>query len=140
MAAQTSQLMPALEYSNHGVGILGHLLSRHHGMSYDELLKHQIVEPLGLTSTSVELNQMQRNQLAPAHDADGKRVANYDSMTLQGNGAVCSTANDMVKFAKAHLNPQSRAGNIAAHSGADRPTPRAQRHPWMPGSSPGMTI
>ena len=94
-----------IEYSNLAVGLLGHLISRRAGVSYETLLKRRVADPLELQSTKVGLDGTLRERLAPAHDADGKSVANYDSMTLQGNGAICSTANDLLKFASAALNP-----------------------------------
>ena len=35
-------------YSNYGVGLLGHLLARRAGMSYDELVRQRICRPLGM--------------------------------------------------------------------------------------------
>ncbi|HLN57930.1 MAG TPA: serine hydrolase domain-containing protein, partial [Thermoanaerobaculia bacterium] len=44
------------EYSNLGVGLLGHALARKSGLSYEELAKRQILEPLGMSDTAITLS------------------------------------------------------------------------------------
>ena len=41
------------EYSNLGVGLLGHVLSRKAGMSYEELVTKRILEPLEMRDTAI---------------------------------------------------------------------------------------
>src|SRR5687767_12715314 len=43
------------EYSNLGVGLLGHALARRAGMSYETLVRMRILEPLGMKSTTISL-------------------------------------------------------------------------------------
>ncbi len=62
------------EYSNLAVGLLGHVLSLRSGMSYEELLRKRILEPLGMTSTSIVLSADQRtNASRPATTARSGR-------------------------------------------------------------------
>jgi D-alanyl-D-alanine-carboxypeptidase/D-alanyl-D-alanine-endopeptidase len=91
------------EYSNFGVGLLGHALARKSGMSYEELLKKRILEPLGMKDTAITLSPAMRAHLAPGHDAAGAAAANWDLPALAGAGALRSTANDMLKFLAANL-------------------------------------
>jgi D-alanyl-D-alanine-carboxypeptidase/D-alanyl-D-alanine-endopeptidase len=91
------------EYSNLAVGLLGHVLSLRSGMSYEELVRKRIFEPLGMTSTSITLSVDQKNRLAPGYDATLKPVKNWDLDALAGAGAIRSTANDMLKFLAANL-------------------------------------
>src|SRR5690606_34722633 len=41
----------AFEYSNVGVGLLGHALSHRAGSSYEALITERVLGPLGMTST-----------------------------------------------------------------------------------------
>jgi len=91
------------EYSNLAVGLLGHALSLKAGMSYEELLRRRIFEPLGMSSTSSTLSESQQKRLAPGHNGSLHPVANWDFAVLAGCGALRSTANDMLKFLAANL-------------------------------------
>jgi D-alanyl-D-alanine-carboxypeptidase/D-alanyl-D-alanine-endopeptidase len=91
------------EYSNLAVGLLGHALALKAGMSYEELLRLRIFEPLGMRSTSITLSEAQKKRLAPGYDAALKPVKNWDFAVLAGCGAVRSTANDMLKFVAANV-------------------------------------
>lgn len=112
------------EYSNVGVGLLGHALARQAGTSYEELLRKRILDPLGMKSTSITLSDDQRKRLAVGHNEQLEPVKNWDLDALAGAGAIRSTANDMLTFAAAHLglkkSPLDAA--IARMRGSRRPT------------------
>jgi CubicO group peptidase (beta-lactamase class C family) len=91
------------EYSNLAVGLLGHALSLRAGMSYEDLLRKRIFEPLGMTSTAIALSPALQKRLAPGHNAGLDPVKNWDLDALAGAGAIRSTANDMLKFVAANL-------------------------------------
>jgi CubicO group peptidase (beta-lactamase class C family) len=92
------------EYSNIGVGLLGHVLALRAGKSYEELLRERIWEPLGMSSTAITLSPRLRAHLAFGHDPSGAVVPNWDLPTLAGAGAIRSTAADMLKFLSAQLH------------------------------------
>jgi serine-type D-Ala-D-Ala carboxypeptidase/endopeptidase len=91
------------EYSNLGVGLLGHALSVHAGTSYEALLRERILEPLGMEDTGITLSPVARTRLAAPHEAGGDTVPPWDLPTLAGAGALRSTMDDMLKFAEAAL-------------------------------------
>ena len=91
------------EYSNLGMGLLGHALALRAGMSYEELIAQRILEPLGMRDTGITLTPGMREHLAPGHDASGAEVPSWHGTTLAGAGALRSTANDMLKFLAANL-------------------------------------
>jgi CubicO group peptidase (beta-lactamase class C family) len=92
------------EYSNLGVGLLGHALALEAGASYEELVKTRVLDPLGMHDTSITLSASMKARLATGHYATGAPTANWDLPTLAGAGALRSTLNDMLKFAAANLN------------------------------------
>jgi len=92
------------EYSNLGVGLLGHALALKSGMSYEEMIRRRILEPLGMKSTSITLSDDQKKRLAIGHNAGLEPVKNWDLNALQGAGAIRSTANDMLKFLAANMD------------------------------------
>jgi CubicO group peptidase (beta-lactamase class C family) len=93
------------EYSNLGLGLLGHALALKGGATYEEVLRRRVLDPLGLGDTRIALTPDLRTRLAPGHDQAGHRVANWDIPTLAGAGALRSTAADMLTYLAAHLNP-----------------------------------
>jgi len=92
------------EYSNLGMGLLGHALSLKGRASYEDLLRRRILTPLGLRETAITLTPAMRAKLAPGHDAEGRVVPNWDLPTLAGAGALRSTVNDMLTFIAANLD------------------------------------
>src|SRR3989442_9269459 len=59
------------EYSNLGVGLLGHALALRAGMSYEQLVTRRILSPLGMRETAITLTPAMRARLAPGHDVGG---------------------------------------------------------------------
>ncbi len=91
------------EYSNLGVGLLGHILALKAGIDYETLVKTRICAPLGLNDTSISLSPEQQARLATGHDIALRPSKNWDLPTLAGAGALRSTANDQLSFLAANL-------------------------------------
>ncbi len=91
------------EYSNVGVGLLGHALARRLGMPYDEALRRRVLDPLGLNDTRITLTSGMRVRLALGHDEAGDVVPNWDLPALAGAGALRSTLNDMLDYVAANM-------------------------------------
>ena len=91
------------EYSNLGFGLLGHVLARRAGKSYEALVRSRICDPLGMKSTGITLTPDRKKRLAAGHDATLAPVPNWDLPTLAGTGALRSTANDLLRFLAANL-------------------------------------
>jgi CubicO group peptidase (beta-lactamase class C family) len=86
------------EYTNLGFGLLGHALALRAGRSYEQLVIERICQPLGLNDTSITLTPSMQARLTPGHNTSLKTVSNWDIPTLEGAGALRSTANDLVRF------------------------------------------
>ena len=91
------------EYSNLGMGLLGHGLSLRAGMDYEAVLKARILEPLKMGSTAVSFSPGMKARLAVGHGANPEPVSNWDLAALAGAGALRSSANDMLTFLAANL-------------------------------------
>lgn len=85
------------EYSNAGMGLLGHVLELKTKSNYEALIRSWIATPLGLTDTCVTLSGEQRRRSATPH-SDGKPIPMWDIPTLAGAGALRSTARDMLRW------------------------------------------
>lgn len=97
------------EYSNLGVGLLGHVLALKAGTAYEALVKQRVCAPLEMTNTTITLTPEQRARFAQAHDKFGRPVSNWDIPTLAGAGAIRSTANDLLKLVAANMGRSKTA-------------------------------
>jgi serine-type D-Ala-D-Ala carboxypeptidase/endopeptidase len=107
------------QYSNLGLGLLGHALAVRARIPYESLLRKRICEPLGMDDTVITLSEEQTNRLAQEHDADGNAVANLVWPALPGAGAIRSTPADLLKFLAAnlgHLKTPLDAAIAASHT------------------------
>jgi CubicO group peptidase (beta-lactamase class C family) len=92
------------DYSNLGMGLLGHILERIHGRSYVELVAERITGPLGLKDTVIELDPDQQTRFAVPHSGS-TTVKPWHNPGLAGAGGLCSTAADLASFVTALMNP-----------------------------------
>lgn len=101
------------EYSNLGMGLLGHILAGRAGKSYEALLIERLCKPLAMNDTVITLRDGQ--QLARPYDAGLKPSHPWDLNVLAGAGGIRSNANDMLKFAQAALAEDDREVVKAIH-------------------------
>ena len=98
------------EYSNLGVGLLGHALTLATKTSYEDLERERVWKPLGMTHTAITLTPWMNAHLALGHNEQGNVVPNWALPALAGAGAIRSTTIDMLKFLEANLHPER--GNV----------------------------
>lgn len=118
------------EYSNLGMGLLGHILSLAAGKDYETLVRTRICDPLGMASTGIALSGAMKSRLALGHDASFRPTPNWDIPTLAGAGALRSSANDMLSFLEALLGLKESSLDAAIKATLGKRTP----------SNPGMEI
>ncbi len=93
------------EYSNLAAGLLGHVLELASGMSYEDLVRERILEPLDMDMTAITLEGELSEWMATGHDGSGQPVPHWNVLTLAGAGGLRSNAEDMLKYVSAHLVP-----------------------------------
>ncbi len=92
------------EYSNLGMGLLGHAITLQAGKDYETLIIERICRPLGMGSTRVELTSELRSRTAVGHAFPGRPLRSDDRFgPLDAAGALHSSANDLLKFLSANL-------------------------------------
>ena len=112
------------EYSNLGVGLLGHVLTLRAGMDYEALVRSRICMPLGMNDTRVTLTPEMKARLAIGHGPNLNPIPNWDLSALAGAGALRSSANDILTFLAANLGYTKTplASAMAAETSIRRPT------------------
>ena len=94
-------------YSNYGASLAGYIVQRASGISYDEYIETNILQPLGMTNTTSQ--QPPPPELA-AHMSEGYIYADgiyqaqdRELMNIAPAGSVSASATDMARFMIAHL-------------------------------------
>jgi CubicO group peptidase (beta-lactamase class C family) len=91
------------EYSNLGVGLLGHVLAYKAGTDYETLVKTRVLMPLHMDMSGITLTPAMTIWLAKGHDNMGNVVPNWDLPTFAGAGALRSDMEDMLKYLAANI-------------------------------------
>jgi serine-type D-Ala-D-Ala carboxypeptidase/endopeptidase len=99
-------------YSNLGFDVLGRALVGAAGAPYADLLKARITGPLGMADTVLRLGDPQKARLMVGYDFDGKPMEPFAPLEAQAaSGGLYSTADDMVRFMRWHLDRHDPAGD-----------------------------
>lgn len=92
------------EYSNYGMGLLGHVLEKVTGKDYESMVKEKILAPLGMDGTGVTLSPSMQMHLAQGHTAKGSPTPIWHFAALTGAGALNSNVQDVLKFIQANVD------------------------------------
>lgn len=94
-------------YSNFGVGLLGHALAHNRGTTWEQLVRDQVTQPLGLTDTVVQPTHEHAARVATGHGRRGAPRPGpwHFADAMAGCGALWSTADDMLAFLAAQVSP-----------------------------------
>ena len=91
------------EYSNLGMGLLGHVLALKAGAPYETLIKRRILDPLGMADTTITISADQRILFTDGHDSEGNKTSHWDVPTFAGAGAIRSSGKDMMIYMAANM-------------------------------------
>ncbi|PQP84770.1 hypothetical protein C0Q44_09655 [Paenibacillus sp. PCH8] len=86
--ADFTDQMGTYEYSNTGMGLLGHILCKVSGSTYDDLVKKYITGPLDMTETAATLNAEQNGRFVNGHTSTGKKMPHWDTSVHEGQGRL----------------------------------------------------
>lgn len=98
------------DYSDIGMGLLGHILSLRTGVSFDQLVKDRILKVLGMDSTGMRMNASGitvpediKSRYAKGHIAGKEVNLEFIPEAIQSAGAMYSTTNDLLKYLSANI-------------------------------------
>ena len=112
---QNHPLGATMSYCNAGYVVLGRVIEKLTGTTWDEALRTRLLEPLGLDHTVTLPEEAIRFRAAFGHDTSGERPELVPAWVLPRSsgpaGLITSTAADVVGFARMHLDDgRSRDG------------------------------
>jgi D-alanyl-D-alanine-carboxypeptidase/D-alanyl-D-alanine-endopeptidase len=90
-------------YSDFGMGLLGHILSLKEGVPYEQLVKHRILDVLGMNDTKITLSHNDIKYRFPVGHQNGSEIQTPKiPSVIAGAGGLRSTANDLLKYLSAN--------------------------------------
>jgi CubicO group peptidase (beta-lactamase class C family) len=92
------------KYSSTGFILMGYLLEKVTGLSFDELMKHSVLTPLFMTNTGLDLPRRVNPGRAYGHTIENGQVVHADNDRLslfEGPGELYSTVRDLKKWCDA---------------------------------------
>jgi CubicO group peptidase (beta-lactamase class C family) len=89
------------QYCNSGFFLLGCIVEKVSGQSYEEFLRRTFFEPLGMKNTGVHHSDAALRQVALGYDGSSKRAVNWDMSHAGGAGALYSTVGDLYRWNEA---------------------------------------
>lgn len=94
-------------YSNQAVGLLGIILERVSGKTYEELIKEVITGPLKMESTFQHLTPELAKRFVKVYDIEAELTNAWDFDALAAAGCLRSTTNDMLIYAKNNIESEN---------------------------------
>jgi CubicO group peptidase (beta-lactamase class C family) len=94
------------QYSNVGVGTLGAALTAAgHYKNYEDMVQREIILPLGLQDTAIQLTANQQARFVPGYTEAFDEAKPWAFDSLAGAGAIRSSAQDLLTYAEANISP-----------------------------------
>jgi CubicO group peptidase (beta-lactamase class C family) len=93
-----------VRYSSMAVGLLGDALAARAGTPYDELVAQRVLEPLGMTATTVRVDPASSATLLSGHSRRGQPRPPIEDF-MPAAGSLRSNVEDMLRFLAACLQP-----------------------------------
>jgi CubicO group peptidase (beta-lactamase class C family) len=127
----------AYEYSNYGFAILGRIVSRVSGQPYDAYVMQHILQPLGMTSTTLHPSRVPANRLAIGYRWEDERWKEEPALphgSFGAMGGMLTTVRDLGRYVAALL------GAFPARDGREtgpiaRASLREMQQPWRASST-----
>lgn len=92
------------EYSDLGMGLLGHLLEQAVGVSYDDLIEELLSGPIKLANTASVPTLAMKTYAATGHDDHGRPLSSWSDKTLLGGTGIRSNLLDMMTLVSANMS------------------------------------
>jgi D-alanyl-D-alanine-carboxypeptidase/D-alanyl-D-alanine-endopeptidase len=96
-------------YSNSAAQLMGYILERVYGTSYEALLKKKILDPLKMNDTTMTVKPSEADHVANGYDEHGNVMPNNNHEVLEGAGALNSSVGDMLKYARWQIDESDAA-------------------------------
>ncbi|GAA4048200.1 serine hydrolase [Hymenobacter glaciei] len=121
------------EYSNMNYALLGLIIEKVSGRSFQQYMAEQVFAPMGMTHSRIGSSEQNEDRVISQYQYWGpfaikRSQVNY-SLTAVPAGFICSSAADMGKYVQANLNN----GTVGTTNALDSNLMKAMHTPWTKG-------
>lgn len=92
------------EYSNFGMGLLGHILALKGGDDYENVVQRELLKPLKMIHTFVTIDSNNAKNIIQGYDETGNPTPVWTDKVLTGAGSFLSSVSDMLLFIRANVD------------------------------------
>ncbi len=89
-------------YSNLGVDLAGYILQVRSGMPFPQYMKKKLLDPLGMTASSFDMEYVKRSPRAIGHDASLPQLP--VEVPMVPAGGLYTNARELARYVQFHLN------------------------------------
>jgi len=127
----------AYEYSNYGFAILGRIVSKASGKAYDAYISQNILQPLGMTSTTLHSSEVAANRRAVGYRWEDERWKEEPPLphgSFGSMGGMLTSIRDLSKYVSVFLDAwPPRDGQ--ERGPIRRASLREMQQPWRPSTT-----
>jgi putative pyoverdin transport system ATP-binding/permease protein len=109
----SSQPGTAFEYATINYDVLGYLIETITGRSYEEYMENEILKPMGLNNTYMELADIERVNMTKGYKIGYLKSLEYEAPTYKGNkpaGYIVSNISDIASWLKIQMGVKELSG------------------------------
>jgi CubicO group peptidase (beta-lactamase class C family) len=124
----------AYEYSNYGFAILGRIVANRSGQPYDEYVTRHILQPLGMSSTTLHADRVAKGRLAVGYRWEDERWKEEPALphgSFGSMGGMLTTIRDLSRYVSALLAAWPSRDGVEAGP-VRRASLREMQQPWRP--------
>lgn len=135
------------KYSNMAYGFLGEVIARLSGKTFQQFIRSELLDPLGMTETTFNLEDVsEANRITgyspPRPEQDELRVAPYANLNgLDSAGQLITTVSDLAKWLAFHMHytqkPDKNSQLLSTHSMREMMHPAYINEEWSTGQCIG---
>ena len=95
-----------MSYANPGYVVAGHIIEKVSGKSFDQFIKEEVLDPVGMPSSGFYFKEPTLFPMAIGYESEGGKFTAIDYPSIQGGpaGELCANAADMAHFLQFMLN------------------------------------
>ncbi len=123
------------EYSNFGMGLLGHIMELKTNKKFEDLVKEKLLSKLQMNNTFITPDSKQQPKIAQGYNEAGAPNPIWEDHVLTGAGSFMSDATDMIAFIRANLGAHHSPVSASLLKTHTQQTNRATGLGWMLPSS-----
>jgi CubicO group peptidase (beta-lactamase class C family) len=127
----------AYEYSNYGFAILGRIVTRASGITYEDYVTRNILQPLGMSSTTLHPSRVPRGRLAIGYRWEDQRWKEEPALphgSFGAMGGMLTSIRDLSRYVAVYLDAwPPRDG--AETGPVRRASVREMQQAWRPAST-----